>query len=110
MRFINAGPTALLRGYFRQQRIEGNEIFHRAGFQDLTADVKLTDLQVWGDECDFKIVNYLTQREFVFNWTLSPALKKRSARNGIHVRPGWSGNRFQGVASTEGITACFNAP
>ena len=61
-------PDGTLRGYFRQQRIEGNEIFHRAGFQDLTADVNFADLQVWGDECDFKIVNYLTQREFVARW------------------------------------------
>ena len=61
-------PNGTLRGYFRQQRIEGNEIFHRAGFQDLTADVNFSDLQAWGDACDFKTVNYLTQREFVGNW------------------------------------------
>jgi SAM-dependent MidA family methyltransferase len=61
-------PNGTLRGYFRQQRMEGNEIFHRAGFQDLTADVNFGDLQTWGDAGGLKTVDYLTQREFVARW------------------------------------------
>jgi SAM-dependent MidA family methyltransferase len=61
-------PDGTVRGYFQQQRIEGADIFRRAGYQDITADVNFVDLQAWGDSVALKTVDYLTQREFVGRW------------------------------------------
>jgi SAM-dependent MidA family methyltransferase len=40
-------PRGTLRGYLRQQRLEGAAIYDNPGRQDLTADVNFTDLQNW---------------------------------------------------------------
>ena len=69
-------PDGTVRGYFHQQRIEGIEIFSRAGYQDLTADVNFVDLQVWGDSFALETVDYLAQREFVGRW--NPGALKRA--------------------------------
>src|SRR5246500_1705911 len=71
-------PDGTVRGYFRQERIEGSDIFRRVGHQDLTADVNFVDLQAWGDSVALKTVDYLTQREFVARWN-SNALKRADA-------------------------------
>jgi SAM-dependent MidA family methyltransferase len=71
-------PDGTVRGYFRQQRIEGADILRRAGYQDLTADVNFIDLQAWGESLALKTVDYLTQREFVARWNPS-ALKRADA-------------------------------
>jgi SAM-dependent MidA family methyltransferase len=71
-------PEGTVRGYFRQERIEGADIFCRAGYQDLTADVNFLDLQGWGDSVGLKTVDYLTQREFVARWNPN-ALKQADA-------------------------------
>ena len=68
-------PNGTVRGYFRQERIEGADIFRRAGYQDLTADVNFVDLQAWGDSVGLNTVDYLTQREFVARWNPN-ALKR----------------------------------
>jgi SAM-dependent MidA family methyltransferase len=94
-------PNGTLRGYFRQQRIEGNEIFHRAGFQDLTADVNFSDLQAWGDACDFKTVDYLTQREFVARW-YPPALKKPEHATAFTLDQGGAGTAFKVLHQRKG--------
>lgn len=94
-------PNGTLRGYFRQQRIEGNEIFHRAGFQDLTADVNFTDLRVWGNEYDFKIVNYLTQREFVVRWC-PRALKEPEPATAFTLDPDGAGTAFKVLHQRKG--------
>jgi len=38
-----------LRGYYRQQRVEGAEIYLRFGKQDLTADVCFQAARIWGE-------------------------------------------------------------
>jgi SAM-dependent MidA family methyltransferase len=94
-------PNGTLRGYFRQQRIEGNEIFRRAGFQDLTADVNFTDLQVWGEACDFKTVNYLTQREFVTHW-YPRALKEPEGATAFTLDRAGAGTAFKVLHQRKG--------
>ena len=74
-------PDGTVRGYFRQQRIEGTDILRRAGYQDLTADVNFIDLQAWGESLALKTVDYLTQREFVARW--NPKALKRSDAAGL---------------------------
>jgi SAM-dependent MidA family methyltransferase len=74
-------PDGTVRGYFRQQRIEGTDIFRRAGYQDLTADVSFVDLQAWGESLALKTVDYLTQREFVARW--NPKALKRADAAGL---------------------------
>jgi SAM-dependent MidA family methyltransferase len=64
-------PGGTVRGYFQQERLQGIDIFRRAGYQDLTADVNFVDLQAWGDSVGLKTVDYLTQREFVGRWNPS---------------------------------------
>jgi SAM-dependent MidA family methyltransferase len=87
-------PKGTLRGYFRQQRIEGNEVLHRAGFQDLTADVNFTDLQTWGNACDLRTVNYLTQREFMAHW-YPRALKEPEPATDFTMDQGGAGTAFK---------------
>ena len=69
-------PDGTVRGYFRQERIEGIEIFRRAGYQDLTADVNFVDLEAWGDRVALKTIDYVTQRQFVDRW--NPKVLKRA--------------------------------
>jgi SAM-dependent MidA family methyltransferase len=83
-----------VRGYFHQQRIEGIDIFNRAGYQDLTADVNFVDLQVWGDSVALKTVDYLTQREFVGRWNPS-ALKRADAAAEFTLNKNGAGTAFK---------------
>lgn len=61
-------PRGTLRGFFRQQRIEGPEIYERAGHQDLTADVNFSDLARWGQALGLNAAPLQTQREFILRW------------------------------------------
>jgi SAM-dependent MidA family methyltransferase len=65
-------PRGTLRGYFRQQRIEGEEIYERAGHQDLTADVNFTDLIRWGEAESLRAQPLQTQRDFLMQWNALP--------------------------------------
>ena len=58
-------PAGTARAYFKQQRLEGGEIYQRIGKQDLTVDVNFTDLMNWGEELDLEKVSYETQGEFL---------------------------------------------
>jgi SAM-dependent MidA family methyltransferase len=87
-------PGGTVRGYFQQQRIEGTQIFSRAGRQDLTADVNFVDLQVWGDTVALKTVDYLTQREFVGRWNPS-ALKRADAATTFTTNEQGAGTAFK---------------
>jgi SAM-dependent MidA family methyltransferase len=87
-------PTGTLRGYFGQERIEGSQIFRRAGYQDLTADVNFTDLQLWGDTFDLKTVDYLSQREFIARW-YAKALKQADASTAFTLREDGAGTAFK---------------
>jgi SAM-dependent MidA family methyltransferase len=71
-------PAGTVRGYFKQERVAGMDIFRRPGQQDLTADVNFIDLQLWGNSFGLSTVDYLMQREFVIRW-FPNALKKSSA-------------------------------
>jgi SAM-dependent MidA family methyltransferase len=87
-------PEGTLRGYFRQARVEGNEIFRRVGQQDLTADVNFADLQVWGNSFGLTTIDYLTQREFVARW-FPKALQKGSAATAFTLAEGGAGTAFK---------------
>ena len=58
-------PGGSLRGYYRQERVEGAGIYQRFGKQDLTVDVNFTDLQNWGEEFDLATLSCETQAEFL---------------------------------------------
>ncbi|MFZ0502455.1 MAG: SAM-dependent methyltransferase [Chthoniobacterales bacterium] len=87
-------PDGTLRGYFRQERIEGNGIFHRVGQQDLTADVNFVDLQLWGDSFGLTTVDYLTQREFVARW-FPGVWKKGAAAIAFTLKENGAGTAFK---------------
>ncbi|MEM9016865.1 MAG: SAM-dependent methyltransferase [Verrucomicrobiota bacterium] len=61
-------PEGTLRGYFRQERIEGPGIYQRFGKQDLTLDVNFLDLIRWGEELGFEMVLEESQAEFLNRW------------------------------------------
>jgi SAM-dependent MidA family methyltransferase len=94
-------PDGTLRGYFRQERIEGNGIFHRVGQQDLTADVNFVDLQLWGDSFGLTTVEYLTQREFVARW-FPGALKKAAAATEFTLKEDGAGTAFKVLHQRKG--------
>ena len=58
-------PGGTMRGYFRQERIEGGGVYARFGRQDLTADVNFADLIAWGKEYGLDNSNLSTQQEFL---------------------------------------------
>jgi SAM-dependent MidA family methyltransferase len=82
-----------LRGYFRQQRVEGAEIYERAGHQDLTADVNFTDLIRWGEALGLETSPVLTQRDFVLNW--NPNVDLRDAATAQLLDPEGAGQAFK---------------
>lgn len=58
-------PAGSLRGYHRQQRIDGADIYRRCGEQDLTVDVNFTDIIQWGEQLGWETVSCETQQTFL---------------------------------------------
>ena len=94
-------PDGTIRGYFQQQRIEGIDIFSRAGYQDLTADVNFLDLQAWGDSVALKTVDYLTQREFVDRWNPS-AIEQAGTAAEFILKENGAGTAFKVLHQRKG--------
>jgi SAM-dependent MidA family methyltransferase len=94
-------PGGTVRGYLQQQRIEGIEIFRRAGYQDLTADINFVDLQTWGDSVALKTVDYLTQREFVGRWNPN-ALKRPDTAASFTLNENGAGTAFKVLHQRKG--------
>ena len=61
-------PQGTARAFFRHQRLEGLEIYLRAGRQDLTADVNFLDLRIWGGALELVTVDFVNQTEFIRRW------------------------------------------
>ena len=94
-------PEGTVRAYFRQERIEGVDIFRRPGYQDLTADVNFVDLQGWGDSVALKTVDYLTQREFVARWNPN-ALERADAAVLFTLNENGAGTAFKVLHQRKG--------
>ncbi|MAS96373.1 MAG: hypothetical protein CMO55_24475 [Verrucomicrobiales bacterium] len=58
-------PGGSVRGYYRQDRVEGGAVYQRIGKQDLTVDVNFTDLQNWGEELKWATIGQGTQQQFL---------------------------------------------
>lgn len=84
-------PEGSLRGYFRQQRITGPELYALPGRRDLTADVNFDDLVRIGEECGLGTLSIQTQREF-----LLPHLGSAPPNHADQflVQPGGPGDAF----------------
>jgi SAM-dependent MidA family methyltransferase len=94
-------PGGTVRGYFQQERVEGIDVFRRAGYQDLTADVNFVDLKAWGDGVGLKTIEYLTQREFVGRW--SPrSLKGADPAAEFTLKEGGAGTAFKVLHQRKG--------
>jgi SAM-dependent MidA family methyltransferase len=72
-------PGGTLRAYFRHNRIEGAEIYQRAGRQDITADVNFSDLREWGGEGGLEELGFATQRDFMLR--IKPGLEARAEKD-----------------------------
>ena len=86
-------PRGTLRGFFRQQRIEGPEIYERAGHQDLTADVNFSDLVRWGEELGLTAMPLQTQRDFILRW--NPGVDSTDAATAQILDPLGAGRAFK---------------
>ncbi|MDF2377604.1 MAG: SAM-dependent methyltransferase [Verrucomicrobiales bacterium] len=58
-------PGGSLRGYYKQERIEGGCVYQRFGKQDLTVDVNFTDLISWGEDFGLETVREESQADFL---------------------------------------------
>lgn len=58
-------PEGAVRAYFRQNRVERAGIYQRIGKQDITLDVNFADLQDWGKALGWKMIDCISQREFL---------------------------------------------
>lgn len=83
-------PRGTLRGYFRQQRVEGAELLERPGQQDLTADVNFDDLARWAVEFGMRPMPWTTQREF-----LSPHARRPGPADAFLLDPDGAGSAFK---------------
>src|ERR1700730_17672425 len=70
-------PHGTMRAFYRHERLEGMEIYLRAGRQDLTADVNFLDLRAWGEELGLTTAALVDQTEFIRRWR-PPGSTKRS--------------------------------
>jgi SAM-dependent MidA family methyltransferase len=61
-------PRGTARAFFRHERLEGMDIYLRAGRQDLTADVNFMDLRNWGESLGLVTVDLVNQTEFIRHW------------------------------------------
>ena len=86
-------PRGTLRGFFRQQRIDGPEIYERAGHQDLTADVNFSDLVRWGEELGLTAAPLQTQRDFILHW--NPGVESTDAATAQILDPLGAGRAFK---------------
>lgn len=86
-------PRGTLRGFFRQQRIEGPEIYERAGQQDLTADVNFSDLIRWGDGLGLSAGPLQTLRDFILRW--HPGVETTDAATSQILDPLGAGRAFK---------------
>ena len=86
-------PGGTLRGFFRQQRVEGTEIYERPGAQDLTADVNFTDLARWGETVGLCAEPLINQREFILRWI--PQTTLRDAATTHVLNPDGAGGAFK---------------
>jgi len=60
--------SGTLRAYFRQMRLEGEEVYRRVGRQDLTADVCFNDVRQWGESLGWRTRGLEQQSGWVRRW------------------------------------------
>ena len=71
-------PRGTVRAFFRHERLEGMDIYLRAGHQDLTADVNFLDLRYWGESLGLVTADFVNQTEFVRHWDGPERKRSRS--------------------------------
>ncbi len=64
-RIYDKRPAGTMRGYFRNQRVQGGDVYARFGQQDLTCDVTFEDLQNWGESLGLQTASLSSQREYL---------------------------------------------
>jgi SAM-dependent MidA family methyltransferase len=60
--------SGTLRAYFRQMRLEGEEVYRRVGLQDLTADVCFNDVRRWGEALGWRTRSLERQGDWLRRW------------------------------------------
>lgn len=58
-------PFGSLRAYFQHQALEGDEVYRRVGWQDITYDVNFSLLGKWAQEQGFRTVGLDSQHDFI---------------------------------------------
>lgn len=83
-----------LRGYFQHLPMHGQELYARAGYQDLTADVNFTDLRNWGEEFGMKTVSLMPQRDFILQHAPRLASRLQTYGDKMVLNPLGAGEAF----------------
>jgi len=65
-------PRGTVRGYWRQQRIEGPDIYQNVGRQDLTADINFSDYRAWAVALGLQESWFGTQRQWMDRFRIAP--------------------------------------
>jgi len=87
-------PAGTVRAYFRNMRLQGDEVYERPGLQDLTADVNFTDLGNWARTAKFE-TQVSSLRDWVGQWhppslsTESRLFAEEGAGGAFQVLVGW---------------------
>jgi SAM-dependent MidA family methyltransferase len=87
-------PSGTLRAYFNHMRLEGEEIYRRAGTQDITADVNFTDLQRWNESFGCATEFLCTQAEFLQRYA---DLDENDDLTAFLTRPHGAGSAFKAL-------------
>jgi SAM-dependent MidA family methyltransferase len=58
-------PRGTLRAYLLHQRLEGEDVWANAGWQDVTCDVDFTDVRAWAAALGWREALFTTQERFV---------------------------------------------
>lgn len=78
-----------LRGYLRQTRLHGADLWQNFGRQDLTADVNFTDLVRWGEELGLATVRLEKQSDFLLRLVPALAIRARFDRRISFLLDAW---------------------
>lgn len=83
-------PKGTIRGYFKNNLVDGKELYQRIGYQDLTVDINFSDLMLWAQELGWEKKQYMEQQTFIKQYKTQmkenlPKKKKSEVENPLYL-------------------------
>lgn len=100
-------PRGTLRGYFHHQRVEGLEVYHRFGKQDLTCDVNFSDLRAWTERCGWSTDALVDQSQFLRSYGIPRSTGLHDAQLAEHTG---AGSAFKVLVQSKGASRRHSLP